>query len=128
MCVSYFWITDCLQCAFFAVLPMLADFLTKPLQGSLFLHFRSVLWGCSPVSSLLLRSPSSDLGFPDRELNEELVEKEDTEDFILFECNRLTVKPILFLYTIFSYPNRRFQVLFLSTASTVASTQNDNRR
>jgi hypothetical protein len=48
---------------------MLADYFTKPLQGSLFLKFRSVILGHTHTSSLLPSAPTS--------TNEERVEKEN---------------------------------------------------
>ena len=56
--LRYFWITDCLRrekidMQYCPTECMLADFLTKPLQGSLFTRFRSVLLGLSPIASLL---------------------------------------------------------------------------
>ena len=59
--IRYFWITDCLRDKSICLehCPtdcMLGDFLTKPLQGSLFRKFRAVLLGHVPASSL---SPSS---------------------------------------------------------------------
>ena len=59
--ICYFWITDRLRNESIRLehCPtdcMLGDFLTKPLQGSLFRKFRAVLLGHVPASSL---SPSS---------------------------------------------------------------------
>jgi Reverse transcriptase (RNA-dependent DNA polymerase) len=51
---------------------MLADFFTKPLQGSLFRIFRSVLLGELPVSALSASSPTSG--------NEERVDKGNREE------------------------------------------------
>jgi hypothetical protein len=51
---------------------MLADFFTKPLQGSLFRIFRSVLLGELPVSALSVSSPTSG--------NEERVDKGNREE------------------------------------------------
>ena len=55
--IRYFWITDRLQRDGIRVEhcpteSMLADFLTKPLQGNLFRRFRAVLLGHAPISSL----------------------------------------------------------------------------
>ena len=62
--IRHFWITDRLHqdnislqhCPTAA---MLADFLTKPLQGQLFRKFRAVLLGTSPISVLLPTDPES---------------------------------------------------------------------
>ena len=59
--IRYFWITDRLRAESIQLehCPtdcMLGDFLTKPLQGSLFRKFHAVLLGHAPTSSL---SPSS---------------------------------------------------------------------
>ena len=65
--IRHFWITDRLrnddiQLQHCPTESMLADFLTKPLQGNLFRKFRSVLLGDAHISSLSrhVRSPSEE--------------------------------------------------------------------
>ena len=60
--IRHFWITDRLRSdrirlQYCPTDTMLADFLTKPLQGALFVRFRKVLLGHAPIDSLL--SPTS---------------------------------------------------------------------
>ena len=38
---------------------MLADYFTKPLQGATFRHFRSVIMGWEPISTLFTKSSDS---------------------------------------------------------------------
>ena len=61
--IRYFWIKDQTKALEIDVrhcpaLPMLADFFTKPLNGSLFRKFRDVILGYKPVSSLREILPS----------------------------------------------------------------------
>ena len=61
--IRHFWITDRLKSEGITLYHcptenMLADFLTKPLQGSLFRKFRAVLLGHAPIQSLV-RAPTS---------------------------------------------------------------------
>ena len=63
--IRYFWITDRLKTDNITArhcdtLSMLSDFLSKPLQGSLFRKFRDVLLGYSPLSSLGRVNDTSD--------------------------------------------------------------------
>jgi len=56
--IRYFWIADRLKSEkikiqYCPTQNMLADFLSKPLQGSLFVRLRDVLLGLKPVSSLV---------------------------------------------------------------------------
>ncbi|KAI2498512.1 Reverse transcriptase (RNA-dependent DNA polymerase) [Fragilaria crotonensis] len=60
--IRYFWIKDRTQSSRIQIrhcpstLQMLADFFTKPLQGSLFTKFRDVLLGYEHITSLALDS------------------------------------------------------------------------
>ena len=61
--IHYFWITDCIKkegitIRYCPTEQMLSDFLTKPLQGSLFRKFRDVLLGHIHISQLRLAGPN----------------------------------------------------------------------
>ena len=63
----YFWITDRIKQKEIRIKHcptehMLADFFTKPLQGSLFAHFRSILLGHQPVAAI--SNPTSSASVP----------------------------------------------------------------
>ena len=61
--IRYFYVKDLidkglLEVEYYPTEQMLADFFTKPLQGSLFWKFRAVILGHEPVSSLYPVTPS----------------------------------------------------------------------
>ena len=85
--LRYFWITNCLRheqidMKYCPTECMLADFLTKPLQGSLFIRFRSVLLGLSPITSLL---PPHVLERVERKTMPRTVTDEDLEEELACE-------------------------------------------
>ena len=73
----FFWIKDRLKnkgikVEYCPTLKMLADFFTKPLQGSLFRKFRDYVPGYEPVAKLINEA--------DEPLQQERVEEEDKEN------------------------------------------------
>ena len=76
--VRYYFVHDCwlkkdMEIEYCPTDDMLADFFTKPLQGSLFRKFRAIIMGWEPLSAL------QDLGeFKERVANVNSSERRDT--------------------------------------------------